>query len=102
QFFLTKRDENSLRKLLPFQQNVHIGVMHPARAKRDAARDVFRQTNYPMLIKIVPSILIWYKIKKIPWGKYKNQEIKQSRNKIIKEIKQSRKLNKQGNIKQKI
>ena len=28
-----------------------------------------RQTNYPMLIKIVPSILIWYKIKKIPWGK---------------------------------
>ena len=28
-----------------------------------------RQTNYPMLIKIVPSILIWYKIRKIPWGK---------------------------------
>ena len=43
-----------------------------------------RQTNYPMLIKIVPSILIWYKIKKIPWGKYKNQEIKQSRDKKIK------------------
>ena len=28
-----------------------------------------RQTNYPMLIKIVPSILIWYKIRKLPWGK---------------------------------
>jgi hypothetical protein len=69
QFFLLKRDENSLRKLLPFQQNGHIGVMRRARAKEMAARDVIRQTNYPMLIKIVPSILIWYKIKKIPWGK---------------------------------
>ena len=53
QFFLSKRDEKSLRKLLPFQQNGHIGVMRRARAKemalamppapqKDAVRDVTR------------------------------------------------------------
>ena len=36
QFFLSKREEKCREKLLPFEKNVHIGVMRRARAKEMA------------------------------------------------------------------